>query len=374
MSWDRQVGSVLTAMDDNVAKIKDRLYSRAELSKGNYHFDSPQLLRPLYEDTPPKPASPCVPPTYSLAPAVSSEDMVTLSSQLLSQAKMITSLHQAIGRLERDRDHHVQRIQSLEEEVRRLAAVRGDVTESLLDRRVEGLRQEMSCELRHLQDMVRDPPRVASPSLRSASSILQEVNEHKRLLWKEYESLRRDTDYLHQRLRRQEDDILRQISDGQEMKRAQERNACALEGLLSTHQMQTQELNRTRSDTQIVQRDLLQIRSAIGDLKEEVRILEGKVSVRPAKADRAGPPRSARKPISKSPSLSSLEDAQSQLSLADISSEDTSYSLSVPTVSRGSRDKSSVRKTHSDLSNSNPSDGDLDDLSDSAPELNFSDL
>ncbi|XP_040190793.1 uncharacterized protein LOC120923002 [Rana temporaria] len=356
---------------------RSRLYSRAELNKGNYHFDSPQLLRPLYEDTPPKPASPRVPPTYSLAPAVSSEDMVTLSSQLLSQAKMITSLHQAIGRLERDRDLHVQRIQSLEEEVRRLAAVRGDVTESLLDRRMEGLRQEMSCELRHLQDMVRETPRVASPSLRSTSSILQEVNENKRLLWKEYESLRRDSDYLHQRLRRQEDDVLRQISDGQELKRAQERNACALEGLLSTHQMQTQELSRTRTDTQSVQRDLLQIRSAIGDLKEEVRILEGKVSVRPAKADRAGPPRSSRKPISKSPSLSSLEDAQSQLSLADISSEDTSCSLSSvpPAVSRGSRDKSrSGRKSHSDLSNSNPSDDDLDELSDSPPELNFSDL
>ncbi|CAI9598962.1 unnamed protein product [Staurois parvus] len=233
----------------------------------------------------------------------------------------------------------------------------------------------MSCELRHLQDVVRETLRVSSPSLRSTTSILHEVNENKRLIWKEYESLRRDTDYLHQRLRRQEDDILRQISEGQELKRAQERNACALEGLLSTNQMQTQELSRTRLDAQSVQRDLLQIRSAIGDLKEEVRILEGKISVRPPKADRAGRPRSARKPISKSPSLSSLEDAQSQLSLADISSEDTSYSLGVPTVSRGSRERSSrSQKTHSDLSNSNPSDDDLDDLSDSPPELNFSDL
>nr|DBA17741.1 TPA: hypothetical protein GDO54_016069 [Pyxicephalus adspersus] len=155
MSWDRQVGSVLTSMEDDVAKIK-----------------------------------------------------------------MITSLHQAIGRLERDRDHHLQRIQSLEEEVRRLADMRGDVTESLLERKVEGLRQEMWCELRHLQDRMREPPRVSSPSLRSTTSILQEVNESKRLLWKEYESLRRDTDYLHQRLRRQEDDLLRQISEGQELRRA----------------------------------------------------------------------------------------------------------------------------------------------------------
>lgn len=370
MNWDRQVGSVLTAMDDNVAKIKDRLYSRAELSKGDYRYDPP--WRPLYEDTPPKSASPCLPATYSSLPAVSSEDMVTLSSQLLSQAKMITSLHQAIGRLERDRDQHVQRIQSLEEEVRRLSSERGEVSESLLERKVEGLRQEMSCELRHLQDRVREMPRVSSPSLRSTSSILQEVNENKRLIWKEYESLRRDTDYLHQRLRRQEDDLLRQLSEGQELKRAQERNACALEGLLSSHEMQRQELSRTRSDTQNVQRDLLQIRSAIGDLKEEVRLLEGKFLVRPAKAERGGRPRSARKSASKTSSLSSLEDVQSQLSLADISSEDTSYSLGVPTFSKGSRDGSS-RKRHSDLSDSDPSD-DLGDLSDSPPELNFSDL
>ncbi|XP_018427817.1 PREDICTED: uncharacterized protein LOC108800332 [Nanorana parkeri] len=256
--------------------------------------------------------------------------------------RMITSLHQAIGRLERDRDLHLQRIQNLEEEVRRSAAVRGEVTESLLERKVEGLRQEMSCELRHLQDRVREAPQVSSPPLRSTSSILQEVNENKRLLWKEYESLRRDSDYLHQRLRRQEDDLLRQLSEGQELKRAQERNACALEGLLSSHQMQTQDLSRTRSDAQNVQRDLLLIRSAIGDLKEEVRVLEGKVSVRPARAERDGRPRSARKPASKSPSLSSLEDAQSQLSLADISSEDTSYSLGVPTISRGTGSALSV--------------------------------
>ncbi|KAM5147879.1 coiled-coil domain-containing protein 159 [Mantella aurantiaca] len=373
MSWDRQVGSVLTAMDSNVAKIKDRLYSRVEIGKGDYLFDLPQLRRPPYEDTPPKPASPCLPNAYSSAPAVSSEDMVTLSSQLLTQAKMITSLHQAIGRLERDRDLHVLRIQSLEEEVRRLAVTRGEVTESLLERKMEGLRQEMSCELRHLQDRVREtPPRDFSPSLRSTSHILQEVTENKRLIWKEYESLRRDSDYLHQRLRRQEDDLLRQLSEGQELKRAQERNACALEGLLSSHQMQTQELSRTRSEAQSVQRDLLQIRSAIGDLKEEVRILEGKVSSRPAKAERAGRPRSARKPASKSLSLSSLEDSQSQLSLGDVSSEDSSYSHCVPTGSRGSRERS--MRSLTTLSDCD-SRHDPDDLSDSAaPELSFSDL
>ncbi|XP_068098624.1 coiled-coil domain-containing protein 159 isoform X2 [Hyperolius riggenbachi] len=358
-------------------ETQGRLYNRGETIAGGYRFDSPQVLRPLYEDTSPKPSSPYLPSTYSAA-AASPEDLVTLSSQLLSQAKMITSLHQAIGRLERDRDHHLQRIQGLEEEVRRLSAARGDVTESLLDRKVEGLRQELSSELRHLQDRVREPsPRVSSPSLRSTSSVLQEVNENKRLIWKEYESLRRDMDYLHQRLRRQEDDLLRHLSDGQELKRAQERNTSALEGLKCSHQMQVQEVSRTRSDTQDMQRNLLQIRSMIADLKEEMRHLEGKRSARTSRSDRVERTKSARKQkVSKSTSLSSSEDEHSQLSLADISSEETSYSLSVPTVSRGSRDRSSHSRewrTNSNQSDKDVSD-DLDEFSDSPPELNFSDL
>ncbi|XP_075037741.1 coiled-coil domain-containing protein 159 [Mixophyes fleayi] len=371
MNWDSQLDTSLTTTDNNMAKIKERLYSIGEVSKGDYRFDLAQVRKTRYEDVPPKPASPYTPTPYAAPQPVSSEDLVNLSSQLLSQAKMITSLHQAIGRLERDRDLHLQRIQNLEDEVRRMGAARGDVSESLLERKVNGLRQELSSDLRHLQDRVKDSPvRVSSPSLRSTASILQEVNENKRLIWKEYESLRRDTDYLHQRLRRQEDDLLHQISEGQELKRAQEKNAMAVERLLCSHQTHTQELDRVTLNTHGVQRDLLQIRSAISDLKEDVRIVEGKVSAHKVKSDRSEQRRSARRhKISKS---SSSEDTRSQISLGDISSEDTSYSLGVPDVSGGSRATSGRdRKTRSSLSDLSD---DLEGLSDSPPELNFSDL
>ncbi|XP_056389074.1 myosin-2 heavy chain, non muscle-like isoform X2 [Hyla sarda] len=303
--------------------------------------------------------------------------MVNLSSQLLAQAKMITSLHQAIGRLERDRDLHIQRIQSLEDEVRRHGASRGpDTSESLLERKMEGLRQELSSELRHLEDRVRDSTtRVSSPSLRSAASVLQEVNETKKLIWKEYESLRRDTDYMHQRLRRQEDDVMRQISDGQELRRAQEKNAAALERILSGHQTQTQELERARADTQGVQRDLLLIRSSIRDLMENVRILEGKVHTNRAPSNRPERRRSGRRrELSRSES-SSEDDLRSRISLADISSEETSYSFSAAAeISRGSREKSSTSRDGKSRSDRDLDDQDLSDLTDSAPELNFSDL
>ncbi|KAM4022835.1 coiled-coil domain-containing protein 159 isoform 2-T3 [Anomaloglossus baeobatrachus] len=325
-----------------------------------------------------KPSSPYTSSVYTHAALVSSEDMVNLSSQLLSQAKMITSLHQAIGRLERDRDLHIQRIQSLEGEVQRLAASRGlDVSESVLERKMDGLRQELSTELRHMEDRVRDSTTYgSSPSLRSAISISQEMNETKRLIWKEYQSLRRDADYMHQKLRRHEDDLQQQISEGQELKQAKEKQGTVLERILRSHEVHTQELARARADAQGAQRDVLQLRSVIGDLLDDVKILEGKVSVHRARGDRTDHRRCRQRPeLSRSLSSSSAEDEHSQISLADISSEDTSYSLgAAPTVSRDSREKSSTSRDGKSRSDRDLSDHDLDDLSDSAPELNFSDL
>ncbi|XP_077133199.1 coiled-coil domain-containing protein 159 isoform X2 [Ranitomeya variabilis] len=376
MSWDSKLDAVLTAADDSVAKIKERLYTRGDTSR-DFCYDSTVRRSVQYEYwSEMKPASPCAPSAYTHPAAVSSEDMVNLSSQLLSQAKMITSLHQAIGRLERDRDLHIQRIQSLEDEVQRLAASRGlDVTESVLQRKMDGMRQELSSELCHLEARVRDSTTCASsPSLRSAVSISQEMNETKRLMCKEFESLRRDSDYTRQRLRRQEDDLRQHITDGQELLRTQEKHGAALERIQSSHQVQTQELERARSDTQRAQREIVQLRSAMGDLLDDVRILEGKVH----RASSAQPDhrycRQSRE-LSRFVSTSSADDDFSEISLADISSEDTSYSLgAAATVSRESREKSSTSKEGRIQSNHDLSDQDLGELSDSAPELNFSDL
>ncbi|KAM4641373.1 coiled-coil domain-containing protein 159 [Discoglossus pictus] len=384
MNWDTQLSSILNATESNMAKIKERLYVRGDLSKDNLNYDFLPSRAPLYDDVPAKPALPYSSSANSYNCAGSSEDPVTLSSQLLSQAKMITTLHQAIGKLERDRDQQQQRLQGLEDEVRRLRGLQGDTGDSLTERKIEDLRQELSKELRYLQERVRDPPmREPSPGQRSTASIVQEVNENKRLLWKEYENLRRDTDYLHQRLRRQEDDMLRQLSEAQEVKRAQDRNAKMLEGLLSSQQTQTMELNRTRTETQEVQRDLLQIRSAIGDLKEDMRILEGKVYAQPVRSDRTerAKPALRKKKTVQSSSPSSEEDYVSHISLADISSEDTSYSFNLPTTSHGSKERSIPshgrssrdQKTRSSLQLDDFND-DLGGLSDTPSELSFSDL
>ncbi|KAE8609918.1 hypothetical protein XENTR_v10011947 [Xenopus tropicalis] len=379
MSWDTQLNSILTATESNMAKIKERLYSRGELSK-DIHFDLPRVKTSLFEEESSKLPVPYLSHTTNVNHLTPSEDLANLSSKLLSQDKMIASLHQALGRLERDRDQQQQRIHSLEDELHHLQGAQVGLTESVLERKVDGLRQELFSELRCIKERLRDySAREPYHGQHSSSSIIQEMTENKRILWKECESLRRDIDFLHQRFRRQEDDMLRQVSEGQEVKRMHERNAKMLEGIVSNHQTNSVELNRTRSDTQELQRCLLQIRGEIRELKDNLRILEQKIndeySVQRARSEKSKS--SVRKKKStRMPSLSSADDTASQLSLGDISSEETSYSLDLPVSARGSSSSnkhSSREKTRSILIEDDFSD-DLDGLSDSPPELNFSDL
>ncbi|KAE8609919.1 hypothetical protein XENTR_v10011947 [Xenopus tropicalis] len=372
MSWDTQLNSILTATESNMAKIKERLYSRGELSK-DIHFDLPRVKTSLFEEESSKLPVPYLSHTTNVNHLTPSEDLANLSSKLLSQDK-------ALGRLERDRDQQQQRIHSLEDELHHLQGAQVGLTESVLERKVDGLRQELFSELRCIKERLRDySAREPYHGQHSSSSIIQEMTENKRILWKECESLRRDIDFLHQRFRRQEDDMLRQVSEGQEVKRMHERNAKMLEGIVSNHQTNSVELNRTRSDTQELQRCLLQIRGEIRELKDNLRILEQKIndeySVQRARSEKSKS--SVRKKKStRMPSLSSADDTASQLSLGDISSEETSYSLDLPVSARGSSSSnkhSSREKTRSILIEDDFSD-DLDGLSDSPPELNFSDL
>uniref|UniRef100_A0A8C5Q0Y1 Uncharacterized protein n=1 Tax=Leptobrachium leishanense TaxID=445787 RepID=A0A8C5Q0Y1_9ANUR len=362
--------------------LQERLYARGEITRGDVPFDLPQTRSPLYEDIYSKPSSLWAPYTDGSGRASPNGDHVTAGSQLLAQAKMITSLHQAVTRLERDRDQHQQRIRSLEDDVRRLRGPQGDTHGASTDRKLEELRQDLFSEIKRLQERERDvPSRDAGCALRSTASVLQEVNESKRALWSEFESLRRDMDYLHQRLRRQEEDLLRQLAESQDVKRAQDRNAKVLEGVLSGQQTHTMDITRARTETQDVQRDLLQIRSSISELKDDVRVLEDQIHRHGARSGRAANPASRKKKPVESPSPSSEDDSSPQVSLADISSEDTSCSLGVCAASYVSKDKSSSsrrelrsqEKTTSTLNGDDLSDY-LDQLSDSPPELNFSDL
>ncbi|RXM99267.1 hypothetical protein EOD39_11866 [Acipenser ruthenus] len=115
------------------------------------------------------------------------------SSPLLS-LQAIESLTQTVLKLEKDRELQQHRIQTLEEEVRRLRT-RGEEEqrrspEWRLERRVEEWKKEVTSELYSLR------AQLQREAERAGSQGQQEIQDSKKLLREECETLRREVEHI----------------------------------------------------------------------------------------------------------------------------------------------------------------------------------
>ncbi|KAM9129675.1 coiled-coil domain-containing protein 159 isoform 2-T2 [Pangshura tecta] len=377
MNWDTQLNSILTATDSNVAKIK-RLNTTSISSKVDLLLDRINTEKVAFDESVAGSRQPC--PTCLSLPhcRMATEDLAAISSQLHSQAKVIESLTQSVNRLKQEKELQQQQILHLEEEVGRLHNSPQSGLESLLGRRMEGLKSE----LRNLRQQVfHQPDGDCTPDLYPSSSVMQEVHESKKLLWREYECVRREVEQLKHKLNRQEEDLVNQMSETDEMKRTQSRYCKMLEALMNSHKTQSDDLDKARLETRSTRQELGHIKSTVTDLKDQMKNLplEEKSYTKPVGKESAYGMESndlSREEEIFSSSLS--DDSASELSLTDVSSDELSSATEIKEP-EGSKDLSTPSL---ELEDSTPkeeagslSDEDLSsDLFDSLPELNLSDL
>ncbi|KAH1166892.1 uncharacterized protein LOC123376099 isoform X1 [Mauremys mutica] len=378
MNWDTQLNSILTATDSNVAKIKQRLNTTSISSKVDLLLDRINTEKVAFDESLAGSQHPC--PTCLSLPhcRMATEELAAISSQLHSQAKVIESLTQSVNRLKQEKELQQQQIHHLEEEVGRLHNSPQSGLESLLGRRMEGLKSE----LRNLRQQVfHQPDGDCTPDLYPSSSVMQEVHESKKLLWREYECVRREVEQLKHKLNRQEEDLVNQMSETDEMKRTQSRYCKMLEDLMNSHKTQSDDLDKARLETRSTQQELGHIRSTVTDLKDQMKNLplEEKSYTKPVGKESAYGMES--NDLSREEEIFSSflsDDSASELSLTDVSSDELSSATEIKEP-EGSQDLSTPSL---ELEDSTPkeeagsmSDEDLSsDLFDSLPELNLSDL
>nr|XP_042700978.1 golgin subfamily A member 6-like protein 7 isoform X3 [Chrysemys picta bellii] len=333
MNWDTQLNSILTATDSNVAKIKQRLNTTSISSKVDLLLDRINTEKIVFDESLAgfwQPGPTCLSLPHC---RMATEELAAISSQLRSQAKVIESLTQSVNRLKQEKERQQQQIHNLEEEVGRLHNSPQSGLESLLGRRMEGLKSE----LRNLRQQVfHQPDGDCTPDVYPSSSVMQEVHESKKLLWREYECVRREVEQLKHKLNRQEEDLVNQMSETDEMKRTQSRYCKMLEDLMNSHKTQSDDLDKARLETRSTQQELGHIKSTVTDLKDQMKNL-------PLEE------KSYTKPVGKE----SAHRRSKDLSTPSLEQED-----STPKEEAGSM-------SDEDLSS---------DLFDSLPELNLSDL
>ncbi|XP_005303073.2 golgin subfamily A member 6-like protein 7 isoform X1 [Chrysemys picta bellii] len=378
MNWDTQLNSILTATDSNVAKIKQRLNTTSISSKVDLLLDRINTEKVAFDESLAgfwQPGPTCLSLPHC---RMATEELAAISSQLRSQAKVIESLTQSVNRLKQEKERQQQQIHNLEEEVGRLHNSPQSGLESLLGRRMEGLKSE----LRNLRQQVfHQPDGDCTPDVYPSSSVMQEVHESKKLLWREYECVRREVEQLKHKLNRQEEDLVNQMSETDEMKRTQSRYCKMLEDLMNSHKTQSDDLDKARLETRSTQQELGHIKSTVTDLKDQMKNLplEEKSYTKPVGKESAHRMESNDLLREEEIFFSSLsDDSASELSLTDVSSDELSSATEIKEP-EGSKDLSTPSLEQEDSTPKEEagsmSDEDLSsDLFDSLPELNLSDL
>ncbi|XP_023195035.1 uncharacterized protein LOC111609674 [Xiphophorus maculatus] len=324
MNWDSQLNSILSVADGNVAKMRERLTSAGKFPEGaevkrsglNSHWDPPTSFctaRPDYR------------PPSSLRSGVQWADLAAIQSQLQIQSQLIESFSVKLNGLEREKQSQQYHIQTLQEEVRSLRGElwkkdreRADLS-SDVERRMEQWRREVGREL---------------SSLARGNDLRGDLKESfgSKLGRDELERLRRELDALKTQMRRQEEDMHLQLTEARETRRQCEHSHKTLEELTGSCRTHSSDLMRTLCRYSLTQQEVHQMRTAVSELKSEVRSLFHRgqeLASSPQQLTSGDPPlpvpRSHSKGLTADEADSDSEDFSPTPSLSEISSDDLSW-------------------------------------------------
>ncbi|CAL8309087.1 unnamed protein product [Lota lota] len=390
MNWDNQLSSILSAADDSVAKMRERLSSPGKFSKGSPDLfpvrdgHSDPGLDPLALPLPPTRAPMLQQPSSSLPPGVQWGDLAAIQTQLQMQSQAIESLTKKVQNVERERDSQQHRIRLLEEEIRSLREESKEMERAREDMRrgqspgtewmMEHWRREIGRELSTLRGHI-----TRATSLSNLEESFSSKLQGEELLY-----LRREVDQLKARLRGQEEDMFVQQSEVRETRRQYERRCKTLEQLTDSNRTHSLDLAKSATQHARTQQEVRQIRVSVSDLRDEV----SRLMLKEQRPTPALPPHTSAslapgsqvhsshgpEPRGEQPDSDS-EDFSPTPSLAEVSSDDLSWLDDHEPVSHQKRVRLSTQSRRSDIagpsSDLNEGDDDDDDDEDLDDDVNL---
>ncbi|XP_069089290.1 coiled-coil domain-containing protein 159-like [Pleurodeles waltl] len=125
-----------------------------------------------------------------------------LRQQLQAQQKVVECLNQSIAMLQQESCQQLRKIQRLEEEVKRIGSqATEDKLECLMDQKIQDVWQSMAKEVSHLQEYIKQRADIELCNRNEAvENLAQEIQESKKFLWEELESLRADLEQVQVKL------------------------------------------------------------------------------------------------------------------------------------------------------------------------------
>ncbi|XP_069460257.1 coiled-coil domain-containing protein 159-like isoform X2 [Ambystoma mexicanum] len=198
-----------------------------------------------------------------------------LRLQLQAQQKVVECLNQSVTMLQQESCQQLRKIQRLEEEVKRIGGPQQeDKLECLMDQKIQDVWRSMAKEVSHLQEYIKQRADIELCNRNEAvENLAQEIQESKKFLWEELESLRADLEQVQVKLGCQENEILNHQMDIEKIKDIQANCRKVLRQLVgnSADSDCCQEQGRCPNSSRQMDKELENIWSAMSSLQNDMQ-------------------------------------------------------------------------------------------------------
>ncbi|KAM7443145.1 hypothetical protein ABFA07_008085 [Porites harrisoni] len=288
MEWESKFSSIVRETETNLARVRDRLGSSSTTkesgrSRGN-HFGasiSPGNLRSQTSRSPHISAmawdklSPVK--TVGMATSVPSSQaspalVNALFERVEEQAELVSHLSDTVRGLEKERETHAAEIKRMRDEINRLnERLREKGVDIETERKLEQFKRDVYSQLEFVQSQSKLRQSTSENSHRSDPSV---INEARRIIEDETESLQRDIEHLKTKMGKLEIELHSSLSDSRDVLRKQERLDRVLSSLSENQRSQSRSLSSIVDEKQSDSYEIRQLKHLVNQVRRQFSDLE----------------------------------------------------------------------------------------------------
>lgn len=292
MEWESKFSSIVRETESNLAKVRDRLNASNKTkasgrSRGNYYGDSStslhtvgnlrsQTSRPSTVAWDKLRSPKTVGMTTNIPSGQASPALVNaLFERVEEQAELVNYLNKTVMQLEKERETHAGEIKRMKEEINKLSErLRERGVDIETERKLEQFKRDVYSQLEFVESQTKLRQSEGENSHRSDSAV---INEMRRIVEDETESIQRSIEHLKTKLSKMELEIHSTITDSREVLRKQDRLDRLLSSLSENQRTQSRSLSSVVDERQSDAHEIQELKHLVSKLSRQYSELESEL-------------------------------------------------------------------------------------------------
>lgn len=290
MEWESKFSSIVRETETNLAKVRDRLNASKKTkalgsSRGNHYGGSSTSLHTVgnlrsHTSRPSTVAwdklrSPkTVGMTTNIPSGQASPALVNaLFERVEEQGELVNYLNKTVMQLEKERETHAGEIKRMKDEINKLSErLRERGVDIETERKLEQFKRDVYSQLEFVESQTK--LRQNEGEVRSDSAV---INEMRRIIEDETESIQRSIEHLKTKLSKMELEIHSTITDSREVLRKQDRLDRLLSSLSENQRTQSRSLSSVVDERQSDAHEIQELKHLVSKLSRQYSELESEL-------------------------------------------------------------------------------------------------